>query len=109
VTFSKKDLADYAKHLTGTDRVEEMIGYPIAIGGDAYQPKQKRILLGGDAAGMTDRLLGEGITTHRHRQARQARSLPLLSAKLTPMLLPPRDRKHSCAIFVPARRAKMFY
>jgi geranylgeranyl reductase family protein len=61
VTFSKKDLADYAKHLTGTDRVEEMIGYPIAIGGDAYQPKQKRILLVGDAAGMTDRLLGEGI------------------------------------------------
>jgi len=61
VTFAKKDLADYAKRLTGSDRVEEMIGYPIAIGGEAYQPKHKRILLAGDAAGMTDRLLGEGI------------------------------------------------
>jgi len=59
--FSKQDLAAYARRVTGSDRVEEMIGYPIGVGGETYRATHERILLVGDAAGMTERLIGEGI------------------------------------------------
>lgn len=42
-------------------RLEAVKGYPVCTGGFNYRPDSKRILLAGDAAGLAERLLGEGI------------------------------------------------
>lgn len=59
--LTKRDLVDYAKHATGAHSVEAILGYPIALGGEFYRADRERILLTGDAAGMSEPLLGEGI------------------------------------------------
>lgn len=58
---TKKDLVAYAGRALGAERVERMIGYPVGIGGETYHAGTQRIFLAGDAAGMSERLLGEGI------------------------------------------------
>ncbi|MBU2454458.1 MAG: geranylgeranyl reductase family protein, partial [Proteobacteria bacterium] len=47
------------RHLKGS--LESIKGYPICTGGFNYRLDSKRILLAGDAAGFSERLLGEGI------------------------------------------------
>ncbi len=59
--FKTKQLADYARKRTGVSDLKAVKGYPICTGGYRYRPGQDRILLAGDAAGMAERLLGEGI------------------------------------------------
>ncbi|NOX35031.1 MAG: geranylgeranyl reductase family protein [Deltaproteobacteria bacterium] len=56
-----QQLYEFAKkrHLSG--RLEAVKGYPICTGGFNYRSDSKRILLAGDAAGLAERLLGEGI------------------------------------------------
>jgi geranylgeranyl reductase family protein len=61
LTLSKGDLRNYAKLAAGSDRVEDIIGYPIGIGGEHHRAVRHRIFLVGDALGATERLLGEGI------------------------------------------------
>ncbi len=61
VAFSKEHLRDYVRQRLGTDAIEDMTGFPIGTGGEFYQPKSERIFLVGDAAGMAEALLGEGI------------------------------------------------
>jgi flavin-dependent dehydrogenase len=76
--FSKNDLVAYARGAIGTDRVDRIAGYPIGIGGERHQGKRQRIFLAGDAAGMTERLLGEGI--HNALLTGQAAALAILAA-----------------------------
>lgn len=54
-------LYDYAKARLFSTRLEAIKGYPIYTGGFKYRPNSNRILLAGDAAGLAERLLGEGI------------------------------------------------
>lgn len=59
--LSKKQLIQFVKNRFSADAVEHVRGYPIGMGGWNYKPMHNRIILAGDAAGMADPLLGEGI------------------------------------------------
>jgi len=78
VKLAKNDLLAYAKHATGAETVEAMVGYPIALGGEFYDARHQRILLAGDAAGMSEPLLGEGI--HNALVSGQAAARAVLAA-----------------------------
>jgi hypothetical protein len=45
----------------GTEALEHIVGFPLGFGGQRYVPGRDRILLAGDAAGLAEPLLGEGI------------------------------------------------
>ncbi|MBW1693072.1 MAG: geranylgeranyl reductase family protein [Deltaproteobacteria bacterium] len=57
----KQKLIQYAKSRFGYDTVDRVKGYPLGTGGWNYTPRRNRIILAGDAAGLADPLLGEGI------------------------------------------------
>ncbi len=61
--FSKDQLRDYVQRRLGVhgESIEHLVGFPIGTGGEKYQPASERVLLVGDAAGMAEALLGEGI------------------------------------------------
>ncbi len=61
IGLSRKTLIDYSMTRLGTSDFSNVAGYPIALGGWDYSPNSKRVLLAGDAAGLIDPLLGEGI------------------------------------------------
>jgi len=65
VPMTAQALADYAGRRLGTDRLRQVKGYPIGVGGRGTvlgrQPGAGRVLLVGDAAGLAEPLLGEGI------------------------------------------------
>lgn len=60
VKLSKDQLFDYSSRRLGNAELENVIGGAIPFGGAKYRP-QGRIALAGDAAGMAEPLLGEGI------------------------------------------------
>ena len=60
--LNTQKLFEYAKRRFGSKRLEAIKGYPICTNGFNYRPDSKRILLVGDAAGLAERLLGEGIS-----------------------------------------------
>lgn len=59
--LTKKDLAEYAMAKLGTTDLHNIVGQAIGWGGWTYKPESNRIFLVGDAAGLIDPLLGEGI------------------------------------------------
>lgn len=59
--FQTRQLVEYAAQRLFTRRIEAVKGYPICTGGLCYRPDSERILMAGDAAGMAEPLLGEGI------------------------------------------------
>ena len=65
--LKQKQLAEYAeirfgKNHSGKIRLEAFKGYPLGVGGYARNPVKKgRVYLVGDAAGLAESLLGEGI------------------------------------------------
>ena len=61
IALKKKDLVAYARWKLGRVDVENLSGHPMGMGGWHYHPRCRRILLAGDAAGLVDPLLGEGI------------------------------------------------
>jgi flavin-dependent dehydrogenase len=61
VALSKHQLRGYAIDRLGTDRISEIVGFPLGFGGRNYAPNRERIILVGDAAGFAEPLLGEGI------------------------------------------------
>lgn len=63
VAFSKDQLRDYVQRRLGVsgEAIEHLVGFPIGTGGEYYQPASERVFLVGDAAGMAEALLGEGI------------------------------------------------
>ena len=61
ITFSKNDLLAYARRALGAAQVDEIVGHPLGVGGEAYVPHRRRVILAGDAAGTAERLFGEGI------------------------------------------------
>ncbi|MCP3872099.1 MAG: geranylgeranyl reductase family protein [Desulfobacteraceae bacterium] len=61
LNLKTQDLFEYAEDKLSNNKLGAIKGYPICTGGFNYRPDSKRILLVGDAAGMAERLLGEGI------------------------------------------------
>ena len=61
VTLGKDQLRAYARERLGTDRIDQIRGFPLGFGGEAYTPRRERVILVGDAAGFAEPLLGEGI------------------------------------------------
>jgi len=61
VTLNRQDLRDYAWRKLGRKDVDAISGHHMGMGGWHYHPRSRRILLAGDAAGMVDPLLGEGL------------------------------------------------
>jgi geranylgeranyl reductase family protein len=61
VRLSRAGLADYARARLGTDELEHVAGHHIGLRGWETSVHTARILLAGDAAGLVDPLLGEGI------------------------------------------------
>ncbi len=61
VKISRHELDAYVQQKCGTRPTEAVIGHHIGLGGQRYRPACKRVFLIGDAAGMVDPLLGEGI------------------------------------------------
>ncbi|UCD33698.1 MAG: geranylgeranyl reductase family protein [Desulfobacterales bacterium] len=59
--LSKQKLFRFVKRRFGGDTVDRINGYPIGIGGWDYVPRKHRTVLVGDAAGLADPLLGEGV------------------------------------------------
>jgi len=57
----RKDLDAYIFRKLGHVRHEPIRGYALGLGGWRYRPGWGRILLAGDAAGLVDPLLGEGL------------------------------------------------
>jgi geranylgeranyl reductase family protein len=61
VRLSKDLLREYVIDRLGTDKFESIVGFPLSFGGQGYHLERARIVLTGDAAGLADPFLGEGI------------------------------------------------
>ncbi len=61
VRLGKDLLRDYAFKTLGTNAVKDIVGFPLGFGGNSYKQTQERLLFAGDAAGLAEPLLGEGI------------------------------------------------
>ena len=61
VKITRRDLVDYAVRRIGIPGPTRISGYPLGMGGWRYRPGSGRVLLAGDAAGLADPLLGEGL------------------------------------------------
>ncbi len=61
VKLNIKLLTQYAEDRLGSNKLVAFKGYPICTNGFSYKIDSNRVLLAGDAAGMSERLLGEGI------------------------------------------------
>jgi len=61
VRLHRKQLFEYAGERFYSNKLEAIKGYPICTGGFNYRLNLKRIFLVGDAAGLSEGLLGEGI------------------------------------------------
>ncbi len=58
---NKKDLFDFVSLRFGSDEVKNITGFPIGTEGLTYKAIKDRVFLAGDAAGLSESLLGEGI------------------------------------------------
>lgn len=78
VPLSKDQLRSYAIDRVGTDKVSDIVGFPLGFGGRNYAPNRERIILVGDAAGFCEPLLGEGI--HNALKSGQAAATAIIDA-----------------------------
>jgi flavin-dependent dehydrogenase len=61
VRITRQDLVDYSLKRIGRPMPRRITGFPLGMGGWRYRPGRGRVLLVGDAAGLVDPLLGEGL------------------------------------------------
>jgi len=78
VAMAKPMLRDYARARLGVSDVEHVVGATLGTGGERYVPASERVLLVGDAAGLVDPLLGEGI--HNAIASGQAAAAAVIAA-----------------------------
>lgn len=79
VKLKADDLVRYCLAKTGTDRLQKMTARYIGLGGWGYVPDDRRVLLVGDAAGLADPLLGEGL--HNAIKSGQAAARAIVQAR----------------------------
>lgn len=58
---SVPQLVSYVKRKIGYRKLREVIGHPVGLGGWDFVPRGNRVFLVGDAAGLCEPILGEGI------------------------------------------------
>jgi hypothetical protein len=56
--LSKEQFRAYSVDRLGTDKLEDVVGFPISFGGHRHVPNRDRIILVGDAAGFAEPFLG---------------------------------------------------
>lgn len=78
VVLGKQQLRDYAIDRVGTDRIDDIVGFPLGFGGRHYACDSERIVLVGDAAGFCEPLLGEGI--HNALKSGQAAAAAIIDS-----------------------------
>ncbi len=61
VKITRQDLVDYSVRRIGRPLPTLITGSPLGMGGWRYRPGRGRVMLVGDAAGLVDPLLGEGL------------------------------------------------
>jgi len=61
IALKRRHLITYARHKLGNADIQKLSGHYMGMGGWRYRPQHSRILLVGDAAGLVDPLLGEGL------------------------------------------------
>jgi flavin-dependent dehydrogenase len=59
--ITKAQLSAYIAHAIGDAAVGEMVGFPLCVGGRHPLLASRKVFLVGDAAGLAEPLLGEGI------------------------------------------------
>jgi geranylgeranyl reductase family protein len=59
--ITKTDLSAYIAHAVGDAEVDQMVGFPLCVGARRPLLTNSRVFLVGDAAGLAEPLLGEGI------------------------------------------------
>ena len=59
--IGKLKLQAYVEKRIHTQAVEQIVAFPLGLGGEHYRPGLQRIFLVGDAAGLAEPLWGEGI------------------------------------------------
>ena len=59
--LKKKDLYDFVNKRFKTDKIDKITGFPIGTEGENYKTISDKVFLVGDAAGLAESLLGEGI------------------------------------------------
>jgi flavin-dependent dehydrogenase len=77
VALSKEQLRAYAMERIGTDKLDNIVGFPLGFGGRNYAQNRDRVVLVGDAAGFAEPLLGEGI--HNALKSGQAAASAIIS------------------------------
>jgi geranylgeranyl reductase family protein len=85
-SISKRSLKDYLLKKLGNESLTNLVGCSIGLGGESYIPSSKRIFLVGDAAGLTDPLLGEGISNAIKSGQAAALAIDLELSKGSPAL-----------------------
>ncbi len=61
VKVNKDNLVNYCQRRLGRSDLNGIVGFPTGFGGHRYNHTSERVLFVGDAAGLCDPLLGEGI------------------------------------------------
>ncbi|MFH0726126.1 MAG: geranylgeranyl reductase family protein [Pseudomonadota bacterium] len=61
IKLKAEALYHYCREKTGSNTLQEMAAFSIGFGGWGYKPGSERVFLVGDAAGLADPLLGEGL------------------------------------------------
>jgi flavin-dependent dehydrogenase len=79
IRLKARQLSAYCGEKTGTAAPEKMAAHAIGLGGWGYVPDSNRIFLVGDAAGLADPLLGEGL--HNAIRSGQAAAGAILAAE----------------------------
>lgn len=77
--IAKTELSAYIAHAVGEAEVGQMVGFPLCVGGIRPLLRNDRVFLIGDAAGLAEPLLGEGI--HNAIKSGQMAAKAILSAE----------------------------
>ncbi|MCG8548872.1 MAG: geranylgeranyl reductase family protein [Desulfobacterales bacterium] len=83
-TMNRDLLRMYAGEQLGTDVLTGVKGYPIAISSGRAHPGTGRVLLAGDAAGLAEPLLGEGIYSALKSGILSARAIEYAAGQQAP-------------------------
>ena len=84
VVLKKRHLYAYARRKLGRTDLHHLAGQAMGMGGWRYRPRGRRILLAGDAAGLVDPLLGEGLYNAVRSGQLAARAIVSAHANGTP-------------------------
>jgi geranylgeranyl reductase family protein len=82
VRLTPQQLSAYCRERIGSAKPEKMAAHAIGLGGWGYVPNSNRIFLVGDAAGLADPLLGEGL--HNAIRSGQAAAGAIIAAENGP-------------------------